>query len=360
MNRRIVLLAALFAACSGGSTTYKLAAAGPWKLSHGRNTQLGITLAVNEINAAGGIAGHKLELRQSDDDGDGRKAAMIAQQFMNDPTVSAVIGHVTSGAMVSAAKVYDGGLPAVSTSASSPDLTGISKWTFRVIPSDSASGAEMAKFATRLGKKRAAVLYENEPYGRGLADAFRRGFAGEIVSIDPIPADASNAEVFISYFKLKQPDIVFVAGYEASGAALLAEAKRQGLKVDFMGGDGWTPLTGHADVAEGAYVGAPFAPTDPRPEAQKFVAAFKKANNGVVPDGNAALGYDATKVLAAALAAVGPDRAKIREWLAAIRTPLDGATGPLRFLPNGDPWGKTVTMTRVRKDGTLETTGRAP
>lgn len=357
MKIRVIILAAFVAACSGGGSTYTLAAAGPWKLSAGHNTQLGIALAVNEINAAGGIGGHKLELRQADDGANGRKAAQIAQRFVNDPSVSAVIGHVTSGAMVAAAKVYDGHLAAVSTSASSPDLTGISTWAFRVIPSDSASGVEMARFATRLGRTRASILYENDNYGRGLADAFRRAFAGEIVSIDPIPSDAKNAEVFISYFKLKQPDLVFVAGLDASGVALLTEAKRQGLKADFMGGDGWTPLTSHADVAEGAYVGAPFSPGDPRPDAQKFVAAFKQANNGMEPDGNAALGYDATKVLAAAMAAVGPDRTKIRDWLRAIPRPIDGVTGPIRFLPTGDPTGKTVTMTRVSKDGTLVPAG---
>jgi branched-chain amino acid transport system substrate-binding protein len=127
-----------------------------------------------------------------------------------------------------------------------------------------------------------------------------------------------------------------------------------------MGGDGWTPLASHTDIAEGAYVGAPFTPTDPRPEAQKFVAAFKQANKGMVPDGNAALGYDATRLLAAALAAVGPDRAKIREWLATMQRPFEGVTGPIRFLPTGDPTGKTVTMTRVHKDGTLVPAGSAP
>jgi branched-chain amino acid transport system substrate-binding protein len=324
-----VTLAVLLTACSGGGSTYKIAAAGPWKLSHGRNTRLGVALALREINAGGGIAGHKLELREADDDADGRKAAQIAQQFVDDPAVSAVVGHVTSGAMMAAAKVYDGRLAAVATSASSPDLTGISPWVFRVIPSDSANGAEMARFATRLGRTRAAVLYENDNYGRGLADAFRRAFGGEVVSFDPIAADAKRADVFISYFKQKQPDLVFVAGFEVSGVALLTEAKRQGLKADFMGGDGWTPLATHADVAEGAYVGAPFSAHDPRPETQKFVAAFKKANGGMEPDGNAALGYDATKVVAAALAAVGPDRARIRHWLATMSRPVDGVTGPI-------------------------------
>ena len=297
--------------------------------------------------------GHKLLIKEADDRADGATAAQIAQKFVDDRTISAVVGHVTSGAMVAAAHVYDGHLAAVATSASSADLTGISKWAFRIISSDSANGADMARFATRTGHKRAAILYENDTYGRGLADAFRKNFAGEIINIDPIRADAANHEVFISYFKLKQPDIVFIAGVIGSALPMLAEAKRQGLKTDFMGGDGWTPITEHPEISEGAYIGAPFAPTDPRPEAQKFVAAYKAAYKGAEPDGNAALGYDATRIIAAGLAAVGPDREKIRDWLANLSLPFAGVTGPIRFLPTGDPAGKSITMTRVRKDGAL-------
>jgi branched-chain amino acid transport system substrate-binding protein len=356
-----LILLLVTAACSaggaGGGAPYTIGAAGPWELSHGRLTKLGVELAQKEINDAGGVNGHKLEIVEEDDKADGSTAAKIAQKFVDDKAVSAVVGHVTSGAMVAAAQVYDGHLAAVATSASTPDLTGISKWVFRVISSDSANGVEMARFATRTGHKRAAILYENDNYGRGLADAFRRSFDGEIVDIDPIRADGANDEVYVSYFKAKQPDIVFVAGVVGSALPLLAEAKRQGLKTDFMGGDGWTPITEHPEISEGAFVGAPFASTDPRPEARKFVTAFKFANNGMEPDGNAALGYDATKVIAAALAAVGPDREKVRDWLAHISTPFPGATGPIRFLPTGDPAGKGVTMTRVTHDGTLAVLG---
>jgi branched-chain amino acid transport system substrate-binding protein len=359
----LALLTLLAVACTAGGggagAPYTIAAAGPWQLSHGRNTRLGIALAVREINDAGGVSGHKLQLKEADDKGDGATAARIAQVFVDDKTISAVVGHVTSGAMVAAAQVYDGHLVAVATSASSPDLTGISKWVFRVISSDSANGADMARFAVRTGHKRAAILYENDNYGRGLADAFRKNFTGEIVDFDPIRADGANDEVFISYFKLKQPDIVFVAGLIGSALPILAEARKQGLKADFMGGDGWGPIAAHPEVAEGAYIGSPFAPTDPRPEAQKFVAAFKAANGGEEPDGNAALGYDATKVIALALAAVGPDRERIRDWLASFSIPYAGVTGPIRFLPTGDPAGKSITMTRVRRDGTLAVVGSA-
>src|SRR5271155_2103036 len=92
----ILLLAA--SACSpapqGGDAPYTIAAAGPWQLSHGRNTRLGIALALKEINDAGGVNGHRLQVKEADDRADGATAAQIAQKFVDDPAVAAVVGHV--------------------------------------------------------------------------------------------------------------------------------------------------------------------------------------------------------------------------------------------------------------------------
>lgn len=356
MARRLIAVALLLLASCGGNTgaTHRLGMAGPFKEGFGLANRRGAELAVSEINAAGGIGGKPLEIEYQDDEGDGSKAAAIAQDFVDDPTIAAVVGHVTSGAMVAAAKVYDGHLPAVATTASSPALTGISRWAFRVISSDSANGVDLAAFAERLGKKRAAILYENDAYGRGLADNFRKNFSGQIVGFDPIDAAGSHADVYIAWFKANRPDLIFVAGTENSGIALLREARRQQFSAEFLGGDGWTGVVNDPAAAEGALIGAPFTSLDPRPEAQKFVAAFR-AKFSVEPDGNAALAYDAVYLLAAALKEVGPDRAAIRDWLAR-RTPeraFAGVTGPIAFVPSGDVSGKAFVMTRVKR-GLLE------
>src|SRR4029079_10000619 len=130
----------------------------------------GIELALGEINARAERAGAPLSIDFQDDEGSGQVASRIAQRFVAAKDVVAVIGHVNSGAMVAAAQIYDGHLPAVATTATSPALTGISRWAFRVIASDSSHGADIAAFASRLGRTRAAILYENNTYGRGLAD----------------------------------------------------------------------------------------------------------------------------------------------------------------------------------------------
>jgi branched-chain amino acid transport system substrate-binding protein len=338
-------------ACQQNSTGYTIAAAGPWKEGYGQMNRLGIELAVAEINASGGIDGHRLDVIYRDDKGDGETAAKIAHEFVANMNISAVVGHVNSGAMVAAAKIYDGQLAAIATTATSPDLTGVSPWVFRVISSDSANGIDLARFAARLGAQRAAILYENNVYGRGLTDAFRRNFPGEIVSIDPITdAGEQDFEPFVSYYKRTAPEIIFVAGTEASGMTLLREAKRQALNAKFLGGDGWTGIIADTNAAEGAFVGAPFTEADTRSEVRRFVQAFV-AKNDRVPDGNAALAYDATMVIARAMAKQGASRARVRDYLANLhaRSSLPGVTGPIAFLPNGDPVGRRFVMTRVHR-----------
>lgn len=341
-------LLVLTLACADGGTPVHFGMAGPFTQGFGLANRRGAELAAAEINAAGGIKGDSLVIVYEDDGGEGSKAAAVAQGFVDDPRVSAVVGHVTSGAMMAAAKVYDGNIAAVATTASSADLTGISPWAFRVISSDSANGVDLARFAKRLGKKRAAILYENDAYGRGLADAFRRNFEGEVISIDPIGYEGRRAPIYMEWLHARNPDLVFIAGTENTGMAFLRAAKAEGLTADFLGGDGWTGVVGDPDAAEGALVGAPFTALDPRPEAQRFVQAFR-TRFSAEPDGNAALAYDAVKLLAAAVEAVGRDREAIRDWLAARRDDgaFPGVTGPIAFLETGDPVGKSFTMTRV-------------
>jgi len=358
-----VLLLALAGAAScqrfGGATDpVVFGAAGPWTSGYGAMNKRGMELAVAELNEAGGIGGRPLQLLSRDDEGSGARAAAIAQEFVGDPTVIAVVGHVNSGAMVAASRIYDGHLAALATTATSPDLTGISPWVFRAISSDSTNGLDIARFARKLGG-RAAILYENNSYGRGLTESFRRNFDGEIVSVDPIAEDATDFEPYISFFKQRAPDVVFVAGTDRSGIAILREARRQKLTAAFVGGDGWTGVVVDSAASEGVYVGAPFTAADPRPEARRFVEAFRRRYN-LNPDGNAALAYDATMVLAKAVAERGTDRRTIRDYLATLgeRGGHAGVTGTLRFATSGDPEGRGVVMTRIHAGTLLVAEGR--
>ena len=349
---------ALFAiaGCAANKDPYVIGAAGPWKQGYGLQNLQGVELAVEDINKAGGVNGHTLRVITRDDDGDGATAAKIAQEFVSNRRVSAVIGHVNSSGMLSAAPVYDGQLAAVATSATSPDLTGISSWVFRIISSDSLNGIALANFASKFGQRAPAsvsVLYENNTYGRGLADSFRRSFHGEILSLDPIDADLPTAEPYVAYLKTRKPRIVFVAGRVASGLKILQEARRQGFSPIFVAGDGWQGILADTATAEGTYMGMSFTSQDPSPAAKAFVANFTRKFK-TAPDAHAALAYDATMVVAQALKDRGPDRRGVRDYLRSLNreTAYQGLTGPAYFEDNGDPVGMRFKVFRVH-DGSL-------
>jgi branched-chain amino acid transport system substrate-binding protein len=348
--KRLYVLPLLLVACTRGEpASITFGAAGPWQQGYGAMNRKGIELAVAEINALPERRGKPIRVLYRDDEGDGQKASRIAQEFVDSSNVAAVIGHVNSGAMVSAAQVYDGRLAAVATTATSPALTGISPWAFRVISSDSSNGIDIAHFATRIGLRRAAVLYENNTYGRGLADAFRRAFAGDVISVDPIAEGGEQSfEPYVSFYARHKPDVIFVAGTDASGLAFLKEVRRQALPVDLMGGDGWSGLSVDTLRSRGVYAGVPFTAEDQRAEARTFVAAFHRRFNQQ-PDNNAALAYDATMLLYRAATKAGTDRVKIRDHLAGLtrESAYKGVTGAIHFRPDGDPVGKSVVMTRI-------------
>ncbi|HWZ60555.1 MAG TPA: ABC transporter substrate-binding protein [Gemmatimonadaceae bacterium] len=346
--------------CSRDARPVTLGAAGPWTSPYGALARRGIDLAVDEINASGGIHGRPLRILARDDMGSGMKAVEVAQEFVGNHEVLGVVGHLSSGAMMAAARIYDTQLAAVPTSATSPDLTGISRWVFRVIPSDSVTGIDLAHFAAHLGRRRAAVLYENDSYGRGLAQAFEKSFNGSIVSADPIDPTTTSYEPYVAYFRRLSPDLVFVAGTDVSGIAVLREARREKLQADFLGGDGWTGVAVDTSDAEGVYVATPFTDTDTRPEVQKFVAAYR-ARYGVLPPPDAALAYDATKLLATAIGEGGATRAGVQRYLASLdaQHPFVGVVGPVHFASTGDPIGKSLTITRVHRGALVVTQGGA-
>ena len=355
MKSLVVLsVAAALLGCARSGEPFLIATAGPWSEGYGQMNKRGVDLAIEEINKRGGIEGTPVRLVDRNDEGDGTKAVTIAGEFVANDDILAVVGHVNSGAMVAAARVYDGHLAAISTTASSPDISGLSSWVFRVISSDSVNGLDMARFASTLGKRRAAILYENNSYGRGLTESFRRNFRGDVVTIDPLSADGKDFEPYIAYLRSRNPDIVFVAGTEASGIQILREARRQQFGADFIGGDGWSGIVADTMAAEGAYVATPFSPRDPRGEAQRFVALYQ-ARYGQDPDANAALAYDATKLIALAIEKVGRSRARVRDYIASLdeSNPYQGVTGAIYFRDTGDVVGKGFVMTRVRRGALL-------
>jgi branched-chain amino acid transport system substrate-binding protein len=211
------------------------------------------------------------------------------------------------------------------------------------------NGVDLARFAGALGRRRAAILYENDSYGRGLMDAFRRNFRGEVVSADPVPSNGQGSyEPYITYVRAKKPDLVFVASTDQAGLAVLRAARAQKLDAAFLGGDGWIGVAADTAASQGVYVGTPFTVEDSRPEIRRFAIAFR-AKYAMDPDANAALAYDATMLVARAIDKGGATREGVRDWLASLdeRTAFAGVTGPIRFRESGEVAGKGFVMTKI-------------
>lgn len=344
----MVALSLSVAGCRPSADPYVLAAVGAWHLPDALPTRRGIELAVEEVNARGGIHGRPLSVVFRDDSTDGVRAVAIAQQLVADRHVIGVIGNLNSGALIAAAKMYDGRLPAISPTAVSPELDGLSSWVFRLMPSDSLFTASLAGYARALGG-RAGVLYDNNSFGRGGAEIFRRHYTGQILGADPIEPGSHEVEPHITFFRRAGADLLLVVGGDSSGLAVVREAHRQGYRGPILGTDSWAFIGDPARI-EGAYVGMRFSAHDQRPEVVRFAQRFRERFGVTLPEnGFPAFAYDATRLFAEAIEHEGPDRAAVRHYLASLRStpPFHGVTGAIRFGQGGAPAERDLVMMRV-------------
>jgi branched-chain amino acid transport system substrate-binding protein len=343
--------------CGNGSAPVVFGAAAPLEASYGASMRLGAELAREEINRSGGIRGRPLELRFRDDRADPQAAPAIAEEFFNDPQVVAVVGHVNSGTMTAAAFIYQQGLPAVATSATSPGISRLGEWIFRVASSDSANAVELARHARGLGVP-TAVLYENDDYGRGLAESFRAALSGEgtrLLHNDPYLAATEDLRPYLQRLRREGAGLIFIAGLEEGAARIIAQSREVGLDTRFLGGDGIEGLAQMGTAYDGALVGLLFHP-DATAASRSFAERFRAAYDRE-PDSFAALGYDATLLLARAASEAGANRRAIRAYLAGVgrpggSPPFEGVAGTVRFDENGDPAGKPFSVGVIRQ-GTI-------
>ena len=330
----------------------QLGAAGAWSTAYGAMARHGIELAVEELNRQGGIDGRKVNVAFRDDQADGGLAADIAREFVDDPKILGVIGHLSSTAMVAAARVYDGRLPSLSPSATSPDLSGVSSWMFRLSPSDSMTGRKLGELARgQVVRQRVAVVYDNTSYGRGLVEPFLDGLGLKPVALEPIDPSGDSIDVNIASIARQKPDLVFAVG-TVSGPPVLKALRAHGVNAPVVAGDGWSGIENAMEV-HNVSIALPFSSTEERVDAKRFVAAFRDRFH-VDPDAYAALSYDAALALARA-AGQGRTRAGTREALASLRDTRGYATGTVKFSRDGDPIGRTMHLLHI--DGSTRTFG---
>src|SRR4051812_5316082 len=282
--------------------------------SFGQSTRNGAQMAADEINAGGGINGRQVQLVIEDDQGEPGKAATVVAKLINQDQVRALIGEVASSNSIAAApNAQEAKVPMISPSSTNPKVTQIGDYIFRVCFIDPFQGEVMAKFAANtLKAKKAAILFDsNSDYSKGLVQFFKASFTKLGGTIVTEKAYAQRDRVFtgqLTAIRDTNPDVIYVPGYYQEVGVIAKQRKQLGIKAPLLGGDGWDSpqlwdLGG--DALNGDYISNHYSVDDPTPTIQDFVKRFKGKFNGTAPDAIAALGYDATMVLADSIKRAG-------------------------------------------------------
>ncbi len=352
------------ALAKAGTGDVVIGAAWPWEI---RGTSLygnGMDLAVEEVNATGGILGRPLRLVRADDQESVNQGRVVAQNFADDPRVVAVVGHLQSYVSMSAAPIYDrAGLVMVSPYSTTPKLTEQGyRYVFRSTFNDVQVGHRMAEIAKERGYDHIALLYLRDTYGRDLANAFEQRASQlglDVVdrqSYTPAPERAQTSfRTVLEQWKDYEFDAVFLASAVPEAGRFIALARAEGITVPILGGDAMDNqrLIDHSNgTSDGTIVASVFHPDDPRPEVTAFVAQFK-VTYGKKPDAGAAAGYDAVKLLAHAMETAGTtDPEAVAETLRTMK-PYAGIRGTLAFNEQGD-LSQNVLITKIVRDGKFE------
>jgi len=357
----LLTVAALTTGCPAArSDVVRLGVAGSFSDPIGLPMKQAAELAAEEINAAGGISGKRLELVIRDDYADPDSAVFVAGDLY-DSDVSAVVGHLFSGMTLAAAPVYNGGhnpVVAISPSSSSPEVTAAGEYTFRICPSDLAHGTVLAHWVRdRLHLTHGAVLYLNDEYGRGIRQTFVTEYerlGGDLQAVDPYLGDRPEVGPYLDRLtRGEHPEFLVVAGNRSEAEEILRQARKRGLTMPVLGGDGLEGIQEAGDLAEGVYLSSPYFPSIPSLPNRRFVEAFRRKYPGAgMPNQPAAAAYDAVYLLRDVIARVGPDRAAVRRALAGVGSatpPFEGVTGTVAFDGNGDVPNQNVYIGLVRR-----------
>jgi branched-chain amino acid transport system substrate-binding protein len=275
----------------------------------GQSTNKGIRMAFDEVNSAGGIKGKKIKLITYDNQGKPDESASVVKRLITQDKALAIIGEVASSRSLAAAPIAQQyKVPMISPSSTSPKVTAVGDYIFRVCFIDPFQGKVMAKFMMdNLKLKKVAILRDvRNEYSVGLADVFAKEVAakgGEVVTDVSYQAGDIDFKAQLTQIKSKNPDAIFIPGYYTEVGLITYQARQLGIKSVFLGGDGWDSgdlEKNSKKAANGSYYSNHYSTESTDPKVQDFIQKFKAKYNEV-PDAMAALGYDSAKILIAAM-----------------------------------------------------------
>ncbi len=364
----MVLSLSMLAGCAGGSKTNGASSGDTIKVgvnyeltgevaTYGTNLNDGVQMAIEEINANGGVLGKQIEAVTVDNKSSDTEAANVSARLATRDKVVALVGPATSGNTKAATPAaMQNKIPLISGSATADDVTidahgKVREYIFKTCFSDSFQGVMMAEFASGdLGANNAAILADSSSdYAQGLAKAFRETFTangGKILSEEAYQAGDKDFKAVLTNLKATNPEILFIPGYYEEVGLIVRQARELGLNVPILGGDGYespklTELAG-AENLNDVYYSSHYSPNDTAEKVVAFNEAFK-AKYGKQPDAFNALGYDLGYLLKDALERAGEaDSEKLKLALEATEG-FEGVTGVLSIDENHNPV-KSVTI----------------
>ena len=324
----------------------------------GQSSHKGTVLAVEQLNAAGGVLGRPIQLLSEDNQSKAGESATVARKLLSREKVVALLGEVASSRSLEMAPIAQRAkIPMISPSSTNPKVTEVGDYVFRVCFIDPFQGTVMAKFAKEtLKARRVAVLTSvSSAYSVGLAKYFKERFVadgGEIALEQKFAEGDKDFKAQLTAIRAAGVDAIFVPGYYTEAALISRQARELGLALPLFGGDGWEApqlIEIGGKAVEGTYYSTHYSPEDTAPAVQAFVAAFRARWNGETPDAMAALGYDSALVLADAIKrAGGTEGPALRDALAATKG-FAGVTGATNIDPARNASKSAVIVTI--KDG---------
>ncbi len=307
------------------------------RASYGVSAKNGIDLAIAEENAAGRL-GRKIEVVHLDDQGEGSIAVDAVRRLIAEEHVDLLIGEVASDAALAMAPAAQrAATPMLTPAATSPRVTDVGDYIFRICFADPFQADAMAHFAIReLSLDKAAVLRDlDSEYSIDLAEAFAARFTalgGHVVATEHFQQGDRSFAPALEKIRRAGAAAVYVPAYHLDVARLSTERERLGGAI-LLGSDGWDAnelLLTAGPALEGSYFTAHVSMDDPRPEVKRFVEAYTKEYNEQ-PDATAALGYDAARYALAAIRETGStDKEEVRAALAGLEG-FTGVTGPIHL-----------------------------
>lgn len=319
---------------------------------YGEDSRRGIDMALDEINAAGGVRGKKIRVIYEDTQGKGNQAINAVRKLISADNVPAIIGCGTSTETMAVAPVVEQNKRVLITPVSSAaSISRAGEYIFRSVPSDGLQARDLAAWIRELNYKRIALIFVNQTWGVGLKDDFVREFqarAGELLTTEASDLDEKDFRTQLTNMKAKNPEAYVAIIYAKEGGILMKQARELGIKGQFFGADPWTKQ----QFADGAGLAADHVlfttpATYQGPEFQTFLNNYRK-RYGKEPGIYDAHGYDCMKLVAKAISDGGLTGPEIQAAMAKIKG-FQGVTGETTFNEDGDVTTKVFAkMTWLR------------